>query len=70
MYVEYWKSLNVTEKQNLALSVNTSPNYLRHVMYGRKMAGFKLAQDLHLVTGGRVNKSVLRPDIYPVGQVA
>lgn len=66
MYSTLWKSLSASEKRELAEQVGTTANYLRHVMYGRKQAGFKLAVDLHKATNGEISKSVLRPDIYPL----
>ena len=65
MYSDYWRSLSPENKQKLAIAVNTTTNYLRHVMYGRKNAGWKMARELHNTTDGNINKSVLRPDIYP-----
>lgn len=65
MFVHFWKSLKPHEKRVLADEVGTKINYLRHVMYGRKKAGYQLAQDLHHVTHGKVSMHKLRPDIYP-----
>lgn len=70
MYVNFWKSLSADEKHALASKAKTTTSYLRHVMYGRKKAGFKLAQVLHDATEGEVSMHVLRPDIYPLESAA
>ncbi|OOF25068.1 hypothetical protein BZJ19_10135 [Salinivibrio proteolyticus] len=70
MYKKFWRELDAKQKQDLAEEAGTTASYLRHVMHGRKDAGPKLALRLHTATGGVVNKSVLRPDIYPPSDVA
>ncbi len=66
VYSTYWKTLSAEKKKNLALKAKTSVGYLRMIMRGQKKAGFKITLHLHELTNGEVNKSVLRPDIYPV----
>lgn len=65
MYSIYWQSMTAKDKRALAKSVGTTTSYLRHIMHGRKKAGFNLATQLHIATKGALDKSVLRPDIYP-----
>jgi len=65
MYSIYWQSMTAKDKQALAKAVGTTASYLRHIMHGRKKAGFNLAIQLHTATNGDLDKSILRPDIYP-----
>lgn len=62
---EYWDSLSKEQQCELAVSVQSTPGYLRLVFNGYKKAGFALAKKLEEITAGAITKSDLRPDIYP-----
>lgn len=62
---EYWDSLTKEQQADLAGSVGSTQGYLRLVFNGYKKAGFSLAKKLEDTTKGIINKSDLRPDIYP-----
>ncbi|MEG9766763.1 transcriptional regulator [Enterobacter hormaechei] len=62
---EYWDSLSKEQQRKLAQRVGSTPGYLRLVFNGYKKAGFSLAKRLEDTTSGVIQKSELRPDIYP-----
>lgn len=65
MMKKYWDSLSKEQQDSLALEVGSTTGYLRLIFNSYKKAGFSLVKKIDEVTAGAVNKSELRPDIYP-----
>ncbi|EKF9462198.1 YdaS family helix-turn-helix protein [Vibrio metoecus] len=64
MYAEYWRQLDVGQRELLAQKLKTNTDYLRQVLYGYRKAGAKLAKQLDDLTCGKIDKQVLRPDYF------
>lgn len=64
MIKNYWKSLKRPAKVELANSLDTTPEYLRHVFLYGKPAGAVMARGIERVTGGAVTAAELRPDLF------
>lgn len=64
MYAKFWRQMNGQQRSALANRLKTSTEYLRLVLSGHKIAGPKLAKNLHIETDGIVDKHLLRPDIF------
>lgn len=61
---EYWDSLSKEQQRKLAQCVGSTRLFALSVQRIQK-AGFSLAKRLEDTTSGVIQKSELRPDIYP-----
>jgi len=60
---KYWQSLSTRQKEELAIQIGTTAEYLRQVfVYGRKV-GHQMAQKIESNAG--IPRHEIRPDIYP-----
>jgi DNA-binding transcriptional regulator YdaS (Cro superfamily) len=64
MIESYWKSLSRSAKVALANSLDTSPEYLRHVFLYDKQAGPVMVRGIERETGGVITAAELRPDLF------
>lgn len=64
VFAEYWRQLDVGQRDFLAQKLKTNTDYLRQVRYGYRKAGAKLAKELDDQTSVKIDKQVLRPDYF------
>ena len=58
----YVKSLPLSERDDFALAVGTTPGHLRNIMYGCSLASPAIAVAIERLSGGQVSRLELRPD--------
>lgn len=67
---EYWKSLTVAQREAIAVSADTSVEYLRQVLMYERQPSADLAKRLEEATGAALTRRTLRPDLFADMQVA
>ncbi len=66
-FYTYWRSLSPAAKKEAAIEIGSSTDYLRRIgVPSRNPVSPKMALKIESVTG--VNKSYLRPDLWPLDE--
>ena len=61
---QYWATLNLSQKKELAKRVGTSHEYLRHIFMHGKTSGPHMALLIEKATAGKITAALLRPDLF------
>ncbi|MDR5887536.1 hypothetical protein [Vreelandella janggokensis] len=67
---EFWKSLSIGQRENIADSAGTSAEYLRQVLVYDRQPSADMAKRLENATAGALTRQSLRPDLFADMQVA
>jgi len=60
----YFKSLDITGRENMAAACGTTVDYLVQLKGGHRKPSHTLAKKIEKYTKGKVTRSDLRPDIF------
>lgn len=69
-FATFWQELNPAGREVFARAVGATPFYLYLIAKGHKKPGPKTAIRIEEASGGKVNRSQLRSDLWPTDKAA